>query len=166
MLSIFAMVSDGVDRCLFLHRDPDADVKPPVTRTEEEIGVELAVLWKTVSKLASSLTRRTGQLVDVPVPQVMEEPTVKQFDDLHVLQVVEESTVEWSDGFPVCGDGTEGSDVGVHGEQVKEAVGEVVVELAVPFDEARSFGPGSVIRPAPPLQQSQSLLLKLGLLDL
>ena len=50
--------------------------------------------------------------------------------------------MERSDGLSVCGDGTERSDVGVHGEQVKEAVGEVVVELAVPSGEARSFGPG------------------------
>ena len=47
---------------------------PSVTRTEEEIGVELAALWKTVSS--------AGQFVDVPVPQVMEDPTMKQFDDM------------------------------------------------------------------------------------
>ena len=74
----------------------DADVKPLVTRTEEEIGVELAALWKTVSKLASSLMWRTGQFDDLPVPQVVEE----------------------------------------------EAVGEVVLELAVPSDEASSFWSG------------------------
>ena len=50
--------------------------------------------------------------------------------------------MEWIDGLPVFGDGTEGSDDGVHGEQVKEAVGEVVVELVAPSVEARSFGPG------------------------
>ena len=121
----------------------DADMKPLVTRTEEEIGVELAALWKTVSKLASSLMWRTGQFADVPVPQVMDEPTMKQFDDLLAPQVVEESTVERSDGLPVCGDGSEGSDVGVHGEQVKEAVGEVSVELAVM--KPGLLGPESVI---------------------
>ena len=41
---------------------------------------------------------------------------MKQFDDLPVPQVVEESTVERIDGLPVCGDGTDGSGVGVHGE--------------------------------------------------
>ena len=92
-------------RCLFRHRGVDAVVNPPVTRTEEEDGVELAALWKAVSKLASSLMWRAGQHVDVSVPQVMEE-----------------STVERTDSLPVCGDGAEGSDVGVHGEQVKEAV--------------------------------------------
>ena len=60
---------------------------------------------------------------------------MKQFDDMPVPQVVEESIVERSDDLPVCGDGTEEADVGVHGEQVKEAVGEVVVELVVPSDE-------------------------------
>ena len=50
------------DRCVFRHRDADTDVKPPVTRTEEEIGVELAALWEAVSKLACSLLWRTGQL--------------------------------------------------------------------------------------------------------
>ena len=68
---------------------------------------------------------RTGQHVGVPLPQVMEV-----------------STVERTDGLPVCGDGAEGSDVGVHGEQVKVAVGEVVVELAAPCGEDRSFGLG------------------------
>ena len=61
---------------------------------------------------------------------------MKQFDDLPVPQVVEESTVKRMDGLSVCGDGTEGSDVGANGEQVKEAVGEVVVELAVLFGDA------------------------------
>ena len=90
-------------RCLFRHRDADAGVTPPMTRTEEEVGPELAALWKAVSKLAATLMLRTEQNVDVPVPQVVEE----------------------------------------------EVVGEVVVELA-----------------APPLQQSPSLLLKFGLLEL
>ena len=129
-------------RCLFRHRDADADVKPPVTRTEEEIVVELAAFWEAVSKLASSLMWRAGLFVDVPVPQVMEEPAMKQLDDWSVPQVVEESTVERIDGLPVCGDSTEGSDVGVHGQQVEEAVSEVVVELAVPSGEATSCGPG------------------------
>ena len=84
LLSIFATVSNGVDtcrqvplcwhasqcpwhrrgRCLFRYRDADADVKPPVTTTEEETGVELAALWETVSNLASSLMWRTLQYVD------------------------------------------------------------------------------------------------------
>ena len=63
-------------RCLFRHRDDDAGVKPPMTRKEEEIGAELAALWAAVSKMASSLMWRTGQKVDVPVPQVMEEPAM------------------------------------------------------------------------------------------
>ena len=54
-------------RCLFRHRDADAGVKFPMTRTEEGIGVELAALWAAVSKMASSLMWRTGQCVDVPV---------------------------------------------------------------------------------------------------
>ena len=53
-------------------------VMPPMTRMEEEIGAELAALWAAVSKMASSLMWRTGQKVDVPVPQVMEEPAMKQ----------------------------------------------------------------------------------------
>ena len=57
-------------------------MKPPMTRTEEEIGVELAALWAAVSQMASSLMWRTGQCVDVPVPQVMEEPIMKQSDFL------------------------------------------------------------------------------------
>ena len=68
LLSVFAMVLNGVDtcrvplcwhasrcprhrrgRCLFRHRDVDADVKPSRTRTEEEMGAEeLAVLWRAV----------------------------------------------------------------------------------------------------------------------
>ena len=76
---------------------PMRGVKPPMTRTEEEIGdAELAAPWKAVSNLAASLMWRTGQSVDVPVPQVVEE----------------------------------------------EAVGEVVVELAVLSGEAVSSGPG------------------------
>ena len=85
-------------RCLFRHRDADAGAKPPMTRTEEEIGVELAALWAAVSKVASSLMTRTGQCVDVPAPQVMEEPIVKQ-----------------SCVLAGCGDGAEGSRVGVCG---------------------------------------------------
>ena len=47
VLSVFAMVSHGVDtvplcrhasQCLFRHPVDDACVKPPMTRTEEEIG--------------------------------------------------------------------------------------------------------------------------------
>ena len=87
-----------------------------MTRTEEEIGVELAALWAAVSKMASSLMWRTGQCVDVPVKQ--------------------------SGVLADCGDGTEGSGVEAIGGQVREDVGEVVVELAVPPGEARSFGPG------------------------
>ena len=49
-----------------------------MTRTEEEIGAELAALWAAVSKMASSLMWRTGHEIDVPVPQVMEEPVTKQ----------------------------------------------------------------------------------------
>ena len=81
--------------------------------------MELAALWKAASKLAASWMWRTGQYVDVPVLQVMEEPTKKEFDDM-----------------PVRGDGTAGSD-----DEVEEAVGEVVVELAEPSGEARSIGP-------------------------
>ena len=47
-----------------------------MTRTEEELGAELAALWKAVSKLAATLMWRTGQNVDVPVPQVVEEEAV------------------------------------------------------------------------------------------
>ena len=112
-------------RCLFWHRVDDAGVKPPMTRSEDEIGVELAALWAAVSKMASSWMWRTGQCVDVPVPQVMEEPIMKQ-----------------SGILAGCGDCTEGSGVGACGEQVKEDVGEVVVELALPPGEARSCGPG------------------------
>ena len=113
-----------------------------------------------------------------------------------------------------CGDGTEGSGVGAHGEQVREDVVEVVVELVGPPGEARSLGPGECdmtsaaatavakpvveVRPSgiaknsvptesvctvspgeagfsgssvggttqPKWQQSQSWLLKLGLLEL
>ena len=56
-------------RCLFRHRDDDAGV---MTRTEEEVGVELAALWAAASKLASSMMWRTGQKVDVPMPQEKE----------------------------------------------------------------------------------------------
>ena len=49
-----------------------------MTRTEEEIGAELAAIWAAVSKMASSLMWRTGREIDVPVPQVMEEPARKQ----------------------------------------------------------------------------------------
>ena len=42
-------------RCLFWHLDADAGVKPPMTRTDEEMGAELAALWKAVSKLAATL---------------------------------------------------------------------------------------------------------------
>ena len=113
-----AMVSSGVDtyrqfllcwhasqcpwhrrgRCLFRHRGADADVKPPVTRTEEEIWVELAALGKTVSKSASSMMWRTGHFVDVSRAESHEEPTMKQFDDLPVPHVVED-TVERTDGW-------------------------------------------------------------------
>ena len=62
------------------------------------MGAELAALRKAVSKLAATLMWRTGQNVDVPVPQVVE----------------------------------------------KEAVGEVVVELAAPSGVAVSFGLESV----------------------
>ena len=88
------MVSNGVDtvplcwhasqcpwhrrgRCLFRHQVDDAGVKPPMTRTEEEIGAELPAIWAAVSKMASSLVWRTGHEIDVPVPQVMEEPARK-----------------------------------------------------------------------------------------
>ena len=91
--SVFALVSTGVDtvllcwhasqcpwhrrgRCLFWHRDDDAGVKPPMTRTEEEIGAELAALSAAVSKMTSSLMWRTGQKVDAAVPQVVEEPAM------------------------------------------------------------------------------------------
>ena len=50
--------------------------------------------------------------------------------------------MERIDGLPVCGGGTEGLDVGVRGKQVKEAVGEVVVEPAAPSGEDRSSGLG------------------------
>ena len=63
---------------LFRNRVNDAGVKPPMTRTEEEIGAELAALWAAVSKMASSLVWRTGQEIEVPVPQVMEKPVTKQ----------------------------------------------------------------------------------------
>ena len=75
--SVLAMVSNGVDTvllcwhasrcpwhhrglCLFWHRTDDAVVKPPITRTEEDIGAELAALKAAVSKMASSLMWRTG----------------------------------------------------------------------------------------------------------
>ena len=94
-LSVFCMVSNGVDtvplcwhalqcpwhrrgRCLFQHRVDDAGVKPPMSRTEEETGAELATLWAAVSKLECSLMWRTGHEIDVPVPQVMKEPATKQ----------------------------------------------------------------------------------------
>ena len=86
-----------------------------MTRTEEEIEVEVAALWAVVSKLASSLMWRTAQYVDVPVPQVMEEPTMKL-----------------SGVLPSCGDGTERG-------QVLELM-ESRVELAA----ARSLGPENV----------------------
>ena len=47
-------------------------------RTEGEIGAELAALWAAVGKMASSLMWRTRHEIDVPVPQVMEEPVTKQ----------------------------------------------------------------------------------------
>ena len=49
-----------------------------MTRSEEEIGAELAHLWAAVSKMASSLMWCTGHEIDVPVPQVMEVPAMKQ----------------------------------------------------------------------------------------
>ena len=49
----------------------------PPTRTEEEIGAELAALWAAVSKM-SSLMWRTGQEIGVPLPQNMEVPAKKQ----------------------------------------------------------------------------------------
>ena len=45
-----------------------------MTRTEEEIGAEFAPPRAAVSKLASSLMWRTGQKVDVTVPQEKEMP--------------------------------------------------------------------------------------------
>ena len=65
-------------RCLFRHWDGDAGMTPPMTRTEEEIGTELAAIWAAVSK--TSLMWRTGHEIDVPVPQVTEEPAMKQED--------------------------------------------------------------------------------------
>ena len=47
---------------------------PPMTRTEEDIGAELAALWAAFSKMASSLLWRTGQEIVVPVPQILEVP--------------------------------------------------------------------------------------------
>ena len=162
LLSVFAMISNGVDtcrevllcwhasqcpchrrgRCLFRHRDVDADVKPPMTRTEEEIGVELAALWKAVSKLASSLMAYRA-VCRCARAASHGGAIMEQFDDLPVPQVVEESAVERTDGLSVCGDCAEGSDVGVHGELVKKVVGVKTCLL----------GP-------------ESLLFKLGLLGL
>ena len=62
------------DRCVFRHRGADTDVKPLVTRTEEEIGVELAALWEAVSKLACSLMWRTGQLSTCPCRKSWRSP--------------------------------------------------------------------------------------------
>ena len=76
---------------------------------------------------ASSLMWRTGQCVGAPVPQVLEEPIMKL-----------------SGFLASCGDGTEGSGVGAHGEQVKENVGEKLGSLDL----------------------EKSRLLKLGLLGL
>ena len=56
----------------------DAVVKPPMTRTEEDIGAELAALRAAVSKMTSSLVWRTGQEIVVPVPQIKEVPVMKQ----------------------------------------------------------------------------------------
>ena len=62
---------------------------PPMTRAEEEIEAELAALWAAVSKLASSLMWRTGQKVDVPVPQEKDMP-----ENYVVSDVVEGISVE------------------------------------------------------------------------
>ena len=58
-------------------------------RTEEEIGAELAALRAAVSKVASSLMWRTGQKVDVLVPQEKEMP-----ETFVVSDVVEGISVE------------------------------------------------------------------------
>ena len=105
----FAMVSNGVDtcrqvllcqhasqcprlhrgRCLFQHRDADADVKPLVTRTEEEIGWR----WRPLEGC-----QQVGVFFDVAYMAVCSSRK-----SWRVPHVVEESTVERIDGQPVCG---------------------------------------------------------------
>ena len=74
-------------------------MKPPMTRSEEDIGAELAALWAAVSKMASSLMWRTGQEIVVPVPQnkevhVMKQETVEGMGEMQEIIVVVSDAVE------------------------------------------------------------------------
>ena len=118
-LARFAVPWHRRGRCFFRHRDPDTGVKLPMTRTEEESGGVGGLLGGC---------QQGGVFVDVAHRAVCRCARAASHGGAH-------HEAEWRIG-------TEGSGVGAHGEQVKEDVGEVIVELAVLPGEARSFGSG------------------------